>query len=135
MNEEREEQLRAPGGRMEIGGVGAGEFSAATIEQRARELAHTEGRDEVSEADRARALEELSGPAPELGAPEAVIPEIEQLVAWDGAADSSGHRVEPVGLPDETSIGEQLVQEGLDEADHQRRVSAVDEQDEADRIE
>jgi len=135
MNEDQEEQLRVPGGRMEVGGIGAGEVSAAGIEQRARELAHTEGRDKVSDSDRARAREELSGPVHLPTAPEAISPELEELVSWDDAASSSGHRVEPVGIGGEASIGEQLVQEGLDEADHQTRVSAVDDQDRKDRIE
>lgn len=135
MNEEQEEQLRVPGGRMEVGGAGAGELSAAGIEQRARELAHTEGRDEVSDADRERAREELSGPVHLPTAPEAISPELEELVTWDDPTGSSGHRVEPVGLGSDESIGELLVQEGLDEADHQLRVSAVDDQDREDRIE
>ena len=120
---------------MEVGGAGAGELSAAGIEKRARELAHTEGRDEVSDSDRARAREELSGPVHLPTAPEAISPELEELVACDDPASSSGHKVEPVGLPSDESIGEQLVQEGLDEADHQLRVAAVDDQDRADDIE
>jgi len=134
MNEDQEEPMRAPRGRVEVGGVGAGEASAAGIEKRARELAHTEGRDRVSEGDRARALEELSGPV-HSSAPEAISPEVEELVEWDAPAATRGHRSEAVGLEGDESIGEQLVQEGLEEADHQQRVAAVDDQDRHDRIE
>jgi hypothetical protein len=118
-----------PGNRMQVNGAGAGESSAVAVEQRAAELARTEGRNHVIEGDRMRARDELNGPVRAPAPPEAAEPHIDALVSWDEPVDSSGRRA--IRLPDaeEATIGEQLVEEGVEEADHQRRVSAVNQQD------
>jgi hypothetical protein len=58
--------------------------------------------------------------APELS------PETKELVEWDEAPETSGHAVPNVIPDDETSIAEQLVYEGTDEADRDRRIAAAD---------
>ncbi len=84
------------------------------IEERAVEIALQEGRDEVSDEDRARAREELLAPNETQGDPE-VAPElgVKEVTAWDEAPESSGHRVERVLPEDETSIGKELIENGL----------------------
>jgi hypothetical protein len=48
------------------------------------------------------------------------------LVAWDEPPDATGHEVPAVKPEDETSIAEQLINEGTDEADRDRRIAAAD---------
>ena len=114
---------------MELSGTGTGEMSAADVERRAAELARTDGRDHVTERDRIRARDELNGPVRAPLPPEAAEPEIEGLVSWDEPAGSTGRRIIQQPDADEPTIAEQLVEEGIQEADHQQRVSAVNEQD------
>lgn len=58
--------------------------------------------------------------APELS------PETKGLVEWDEPPESVGHAVPKVEPDDENSIAEQLVDEGADEADRDRRIAAAD---------
>jgi hypothetical protein len=58
--------------------------------------------------------------APELN------PETKGLVEWDTPPDATGHAAPKVAPEDETSIAEQLVYEGTDEADRDRRIAATD---------
>jgi hypothetical protein len=115
--------------RISLGADGLGEISEAQVEVRASELARTEGRESVTDTDRERARVEMTNLPGEPVAPEAVQPEIEQLVAWDEPADASGHRAQRVSPDDEATIGEQLVQEGVEEAEHDLRVTAVEDPD------
>jgi hypothetical protein len=76
-----------------------------------------------------RARHELNGPVRAPVPPEAAEPEIDALVSWDEPIDASGRRAIRLPDADEATIAEQLVEEGVEEADHQRRVSAVNQQD------
>ena len=58
--------------------------------------------------------------APELN------PETKGLVEWDQPPESTGHAAPKVLPEDETSIAEQLIYEGTDEADRDRRIAATD---------
>jgi hypothetical protein len=58
--------------------------------------------------------------APELN------PETKGLVEWDAPPDSTGHAAPKVLPEDETSVAEQLIYEGTDEADRDRRIAATD---------
>jgi hypothetical protein len=58
-------------------------------------------------------------------APE-LTPQTEELVEWDESPEATGHAVPKVTPEDETSIAEQLVNEGTDEAERERRIAAVD---------
>jgi hypothetical protein len=83
------------------------------IEQRAMQIARDEGREVPDADDRARAREELLGPNETTGDPE-VAPELgEEITAWDEAPGSSGHKVADIIPDDETSIGKDLVENGL----------------------
>lgn len=109
-------------GRIQIHGSGVGEISEADIERRAREIALADGRNRPGAQDLAAAREELTDPrtppAPE--ADETVRP----VELWSKAAASVGHRGVHTSLDDEQSGAEQLVNEGLEEADRDQRVSA-----------
>jgi len=58
--------------------------------------------------------------APELSS------ETKELVEWDQPPEATGHAAPKVLPDDETSIAEQLVEEGTDEADRDRRIAAAD---------
>jgi len=49
-----------------------------------------------------------------------------ELIAWDEPPEATGHEVPTVKPEDETSIAEQLINEGTDEADRERRIAAED---------
>jgi hypothetical protein len=111
--------------RLKAGSPGLGEASGTDIESRAVELARIDGRSTTTEADRARAGAELAGSAGGLLPPEAVIPAIAELTAWDDPVGQEGCRAGRVPLDDETAIAERLIQDGIDAAEHHRRVSAA----------
>ena len=58
--------------------------------------------------------------APELN------PETKELVEWDEAPEASGHAVPKILPEDETTVAEELIYEGTDEADRDRRIAAAD---------
>ena len=113
--------------RLRAGSPGLGEASIDEIENRAKELALIDGRGDVSEIDRVRATAELGGASGVFRAPEEVNPAIESLTSWDEPIEEHGRRVPPVAAQDEVSIGDQLIQEGVREADHDSRVAAAEE--------
>lgn len=117
-----------PPARMETRGRGDGEISEDAIARRAEELARMDGRPKASEQDRFHAREELAnpGPAPAPEADESVQP----AEKWSMAAASQGHEGPHGELEDEQSAAEQLVAEGIEEADHDQRVAASEEVEE-----
>lgn len=95
------------------------------VEERARELARCDGRAEPNENDRSAARLELQGPVePQL--PEAP-PEVESITEWDESPESAGNQAPNVLPEDEAVVGAVLVEEGVEEADHELRVSAAEE--------
>jgi hypothetical protein len=58
--------------------------------------------------------------------PPEVTEQTKELVAWDEPPGAAGHEVPPVQPADETSAAEQLVEEGIEEADRDRRIAAAD---------
>jgi hypothetical protein len=113
-------------GRIEIHGRGIGEISQADIERRATEIARMDGRTEPGEQDRFRAREELlrADPPPPPEADESAKP----IQSWSKGPASQAHRGVRTDLEDEVSAAEQLINEGLEEADHDQRLSASREQ-------
>ncbi|MEA3212384.1 MAG: hypothetical protein QOE70_5441 [Chthoniobacter sp.] len=53
-------------------------------------------------------------------------PQTENLIVWDEAPTSAGTAAPRVLPEDETPIAEQLVYEGTDQADRDRRLAAAD---------
>lgn len=107
--------------RITLKGTGQGEIGDDAIEQRAVELARADGRAAVGEQDRWRAREEILHPGP----PPA--PEGDMVEKWSTAAAARAHRGAQAPLDDEESVPERLVHEGVEEADHDRRVAASGE--------
>jgi hypothetical protein len=107
--------------RHERGG-GAAAPDEVTLDERARELAEIDGREEPNKKDFTDARAELltTGSAP--AAPEAG--ELESLTAWDTPLTAAGGQAPEFTPDDETSIAQKLVEEGLEEADHDRRLTA-----------
>ena len=122
---EPQEITAGPLGKISLDDEGLGTVDNSLVEQRALEIAKTDGRTEANQADRATARTELLGLGNPATPPEAPDPAIEDIVEWDSPVDSNGHRSPKVLPEDEANIAEVLVEEGLEEADHNQRVSAA----------
>lgn len=107
-------------GRIEISERGIGEISDSEIARRAREIALADGRAEATDADLARAREALEAPGPP-PPPEEVEAEPYE---WGVPPNSSGSSATRLIPEDEDNPSEKLIQEGLEEADHDQRVAA-----------
>jgi len=102
---------------------GMGVPTPETVRERARELALIDGRLRYSEADWRRAFRELHGGYHEpdafnLTGPDDQIAEI--VSERDMIAPTLGHHPGRTEVDGNLSIGEELVAEGLDEAEHDR---------------
>ena len=109
--------------RIQLHGNGIGEISDDDIRRRAEELAHLENRNTPNKADHQRALDELRqvGPPPPPEADESHSP----IRKWSDAIGSTGHQAPKVGFEDDL-ITQQLVEEGVEEADGDQRLSAAE---------
>ena len=102
---------------------GMGVPSPETVRQRARELALIEGREHYTEIDWRRAHRELHGGNHDpdlfnLNGPDDEMAEI--ISERDMIAPTLGHHNARTTVDGSASIGEELVAEGLDEAEHDR---------------
>ena len=111
--------------RLRASTPGLGEASNAEIEQRAQELALCDGREAFSAEDLLTAQEELGGGIVSVTAPE-ILHERQDLAVWDSPVGQAGRQVRHPSVDDEVNIGEQLVQAGMAEAEHDQRVQAAD---------
>jgi hypothetical protein len=109
--------------RLKAGSPGLGQASQVEIEQRAAELALSDGREIVSDADLAVAAAELAGGGTTAEPLEADAT-LEQPPLWDDPPPQTGHLVATLPIEDESSIAERLVDDGLEEADHDIRAAA-----------
>lgn len=130
-------------GILEKNSVGIGTVSPEMVEKREVELALINGRlaEDVSEADFEQAKRELTGEA-ELDPKEAALESAPESERWDPTGGSSGRQVPKTnedGDDDEgRSIGEQLVDEGVNEAEHNqmlRAAEAAEKQDPTEKTE
>ena len=113
-------------GKVVLGARGVGTIDETLVEKRAMELARIEGREHYNEKDLSEARAQLTAFDQPPLAPELVTPEVENVIAWDEPTTSDGQRTLTREFDDENSIGELLVREGIEEADHDRRVAASD---------
>jgi hypothetical protein len=112
-------------GRITHHGAGLGTVTPQMVQRRAREIALSDGRGgkEVTPADWEQARRELLGAAsPPIA--ESDVEEAGSTTGWDPAPASIGHRTETQEVDDEETMAEQLIQEGVEEADHDERVQA-----------
>ena len=116
-----------PAGKISVHGNGFGAPSPDAVEKRAREIALIAERDpdEFTDADWDQARRELLG-SHDFTAPEETADNAEVVEEWNVVASSAGHRAPRV--EDEENLGEQLVEEGLQEAEHDQMVEARKEE-------
>jgi hypothetical protein len=97
------------------GTEGVGTVTPQMIEERAHQIARADGRAEANDLDRTRAREDLTGGLEQ--APTVAEPDDD----WYTPRGSSGEKAPTVRPEDEANIPEKLIQEGVDEADHDQR--------------
>ncbi len=125
MNEQSHSDL----GRISVHGNGMGAPTPEMVEKRAREIALINERkpDEYTDGDWDQARLELLGRAPAEDADELA----DHLSERDEQLGEHGHRApRNGGYEDEESIGEQLVSDGVEEAEHDQMVEAAREDQE-----
>ncbi len=114
------------GGKISLHGSGMGVPSTEDIEKRAREIAMIDERnpDEFTEADWAQARKELLGaehPTPQ----EETKGSAEMPDDWEITPENRGRRVpRPGAEEDEETVGENLVNGGVEEATHDQMLEA-----------
>lgn len=113
-------------GKINLRDVGLGVPSPENVEQRAQELAKIDGRTEANESDLASATAELLGTGVHDVPPETGSSETESLTGWT-APSTLGTQAARVLPEDDANIAEILIEEGLEEADHDQRLSAARE--------
>jgi hypothetical protein len=102
---------------------GLGVPTTDLVRQRAMEIAKINGRNAFTEQDWQQAKIELHGgnlPPTENGDEEMA----ESVSGRDMVAGSVGHHTENVALEDDINVGEELVNEGMDEAVHDQMLEA-----------
>ncbi|MFT3830801.1 MAG: hypothetical protein QM691_13945 [Opitutaceae bacterium] len=116
---------RTPPGRMTVHGTETGEISDVTIEERAREIALLAGRDEPTAQDRKLALRELQGrlPVDESASDDS---QPATAITRDPSEPPSvpGHQVSENPTADPEDIPKRLVEEGVEEAQHEQMIAA-----------
>lgn len=103
------------------GTEGLGTVTQKMIEERAREIAQSDGREQPNDLDRRNAREELTGVVTgQDKAPTTKNPGED----WGMPLVSSGEKAPTVRPEDDENIPEKLIQEGIEEADHDQRLRA-----------
>jgi hypothetical protein len=117
-------------GKISVHGNGLGAATPEQVEARAREIAMIDERepDEFTDADWDQARRELLGnvlPEP----PEETKDNIKMEEEWEVTPDDHGHRVPRPGVDEnEETVGQQLVEDGLEEATHDQMLEARKEE-------
>jgi len=110
--------------------AGIGSVTPKMVRQRAAELAVIDGRSEqdASKSECEEARRELTG-EPDTDPKEAALESAPESERWDPVPGSTGHKVPAAPSEDEDEEGrsdkEQLVEEGIAEAEHDRMVQAA----------
>jgi hypothetical protein len=111
-----------PSGKILRGSEGLGTVTSQMIEERAREIARSEGRSQPNDLDRTYAREQLTGATSES---EKLPTREEPGRDWQMPLVSTGEKAPTVRPEDDENIVEKLVKEGIEEADHDQRLSAA----------
>ena len=122
MNPEKPQSSRS--GKIEIHSRGAGPVSEADLERRARELALIEGHPEPTPDDWAQAREELGGEETQPGEDNAMTDSLSRDPSDPPA--NRGEQIPDQEKPDddEEALPGRLVEEGVDEAEHDQMLAA-----------
>jgi hypothetical protein len=113
-------------GRFTEQGHGLGTVTKEMVRKRARELALISGREQVLDSDFAQAKRELTKEehlTPEPNAAEN-LPEDKR---WEPVAESAGKEAQKIPAPDEQTFAEKLVEEGVEDAEHDQMTRAARE--------
>ncbi len=105
-------------GKILRGTQGLGTVTPQIIDERARQIARSDGRAQPNDLDRTRAREELIGAT---SGSEKPATREEPGRDWGMPLVSSGEKAPTVRAEDEQNIPEKLIQEGVDEADRDQR--------------
>jgi hypothetical protein len=105
---------------------GLGTVTRDMVIQRAREIAFINGRppNRYSTEDFLEAKRELTGLGSN-GAEHAEEEPIAGLTSWDEEPGTLGHAVETTAAADEQTVAEQLVEQGVNEAEHEQMVEGA----------
>ena len=107
-----------PKGKILRGTEGLGTVTREMIDERARDIARGDGREEANDLDRTRAREHLTASTSGSEQPSTVG---EPDRDWYTPLGSSGEKAPTVRPEDDENIPEKLIQEGIEEADHDSR--------------
>ena len=103
---------------------GVGTVTPDRVIQRAREIALINGRppNHYTQDDFNEAKRELTGETAVEASDEGAVANV---TAWDESPSDSGHSVEREIADDEQSVAEQLVEQGVNEAEHDQMVEGA----------
>ena len=112
-------------GKISVHGDGMGAPTPELIERRAREIALIAERnpDEFTDADWEQARRELMGAA-DSRQPEEIERSDDLREEWEVTPNTRGERAPRAGLDDDETLGERLVEGGLEEAAHDQMLEA-----------
>ena len=108
-------------GKILRGTEGIGRVTPQMVEERAREIARSDGRSQPNDRDRTRAREEMTG---RISDSEKLPTREEPGRDWQMPLVSTGERAPTMRPEDDENIPERLVQEGIEEADHDQRLNS-----------
>ena len=108
-------------GKILRGTEGIGRVTPQMVEERAREIARSDGRSQPNDLDRTRAREEMTG---RISDSEKLPTREEPGRDWQMPLVSTGERAPTMRPEDDENIPERLVQEGIEEADHDQRLNS-----------
>ena len=108
-------------GKIIRGTEGLGTVTQQMIEKRAGEIARSDGRNRPNDLDRSSAREELTGASSGSEKP----PTREEPGRdWQMPLVSTGEKAPTVRPEDDANIPEELIHEGVEEADHDQRLKS-----------
>ena len=125
---------------MIINSTGIGTVTRKMVRERATELALINGRSakDVSATDWEQAKRELTG-EPDIDPKEAVLESAPESERWDPLPGSTGHIVPVTSIDGEDddgrSMGEKLINEGMQEAEHDQMIEAARSEEKKDQRE
>jgi len=114
-------EAQPPSGKILRGTEGLGTVTSQMIEERAREIACSDGRSQPNDLDRTRAREDLIGFT---SGSEKVPTREEPGRDWQMPLVSTGEKAPTVRPEDDENIPQKLIQEGIEEADHDQRLNS-----------
>src|SRR5438105_3259233 len=121
-------QNRIEEGKLSAKGRGLGTVTEEMVRKRARELAVINGRDEnqMLDSDLAQARRELTGEEKLTPKPTAA-EQLPEESRWQPVPESTGREAPKVAPADEQTVAEELVEEGVEEAEHDQMIKAARE--------